>query len=250
MEAGQSWASWQRRSGRTARLWLGLLLGMMAGCASGKPHLDQALLADGGATTRNEGVAELYTVRCPDVLEVHLDHRPDLDGWLPVDLDGQIDLGPLGRLRAEGLTVPEIAHALAERAATAPDALRVRVAEYNSQRIYLYGEGNGEQRTVPYLGPETVLDLLQRVGGVTPGAAPGNVHVIRPHVVEGRQPEMYAVDLKAIVLRHDPRTNLRLQPFDQVYVGETRKSSLQKCVPPWLRPLYEAICGLYRPTGP
>jgi protein involved in polysaccharide export with SLBB domain len=206
-------------------------------------------MANRGSEVRNQGVAELYVVRCPDVLEVYVAGRNEAGGGRAVGLDGQVDLGPLGRLRVEGLTVPEVAYAVAGRAGTTPDQVRVRVAEYNSQRIYLHGEGNGVQRTVPYLGPETVLDLLQRVGGVTPGAAPGNVHVIRPHVAEGRQPEIYAVDLNAVVRKHDARTNLRLQPFDQVYVGETRKSSLQKCVPPWLRPLYEAACGLYRPAA-
>ena len=50
-------------------------------------------------------------------------------------------------------------------------------------------------------------------------------------------------------LRHDAQTNLRLQPFDQVFVGETEESCRGKCMPPWLRPLYESACGLRRPGG-
>ncbi len=37
------------------------------------------------------------------------------------------------------------------------------------------------------------------------------------------------------------------QPFDQVYVGEARKAALERCLPPFLRPIYETACGLRRP---
>ena len=45
-----------------------------------------------------------------------------------------------------------------------------------------------------------MLDLLQRVGGIAPGAAPQDVYVVRSHLGEGR-PEVFHVDLDAIVLR-------------------------------------------------
>jgi len=240
MEPGQNWSSWWRRCP-----WL--LLGLLAGCAASKPQVDKALMADRGTPSRNEGVAEQYTVRSPDVLELPVAHRPELCGRHAVSLDGRIDLGNLGRLRVEGLTVSEITRLVSEVAAVPPNGVQVRVVEYNSQQVYLCGEGNGLQRAVAYQGPETVLDLLQRVGGITPGAAPRDVSVVRSHVAEGRTPEVLHVDLQSIVLKKDQRTNLRLQPFDQIYIGETRRSSLEKCVPPCLRPLYKAICGLSRP---
>ena len=249
MEAGRSWSPSVRSGPPAVRCCLGLLLGLLAGCAAGKPHVDEALKADPRTPARNEGVAERYRVRCPDVLELRAEGRADLDGLQPVALDGRIDLGALGRPRVEGLTVPEVGRLLAGQAGLAEGRVQVRVAEYNSQRIYLIGEGNGLQRAVAYRGPETVLDLLRRAGGVTAGAAPRDVSVLRSQVAEGRAPEVFRVDLEAVVFRNDPRTNLRLEPFDQVFVGETRKSALEKCVPPWLKPLYKALTGLYRPGG-
>jgi hypothetical protein len=65
-------------------------------------------------------------------------------------------------------------------------------------------------------------------------------------VAEGQPPQVFRVDLRAIILDHDERTNVRVQPFDQVYVGETRKACFGKCVPPWLRPAYDAACGMRR----
>ena len=43
-------------------------------------------------------------------------------------------------------------------------------------------------------------------------------------------------DLKAILLRYDDKTNVRLLPFDQIYVGESRQARVDKWFPPWLRP--------------
>ncbi len=198
-------------------------------------------MADQFSSQRQEGVAERYLVRCPDVLDLEVAGRPELTGRRPVGLDGRIDLGSYGRPRVEGKALPQIVLLLAEETGRRPEDLRVRVADYQSQHIYLFGQVIGWQRAVPYQGQETVLAVLQRVGGITPGAAPDDVYVVRPHIQAGKRPEVFHVDLAAIVVKHDPRTNIRLQPDDQIYVGETRQARIEKCIPPWLRPVYQAL---------
>jgi protein involved in polysaccharide export with SLBB domain len=228
---------------------LGVVLCLLAGCAHNRSQLDQAVKSDRGGPTRNEGVAGQYAVRCPDVLDVRVEGRPDLGGRAAVGPDGRLDMDGLGRPRVEGQTTAEVAGTVASAVGVPPESVRVRIAEYNSQQIYLFGEVIGLHRAVPYQGPETVLDLLQRVGGITPEAAPGDVHVIRAHVVDGHDPEVFHIDLRAIAVKKDQSTNLRLQPFDQVYVGQTRRAVLDHCMPPWLRPMYEALVGLRRKPG-
>jgi polysaccharide export outer membrane protein len=122
--------------------------------------------------------------------------------------------------------------------------VRVRVIEYNSQQIFLIGQVAGSQRVVPYEGSQTVVDLLHRIGGLTAGAAPEDVYVVRSRLAEGKRPEVFRVDLRAILLNNDPSTNITLQPLDQIFVGESRQCSFEKCIPPWLRPLYETFCGM------
>jgi protein involved in polysaccharide export with SLBB domain len=229
------------------QLWLSLLPWLLAGCAAFGPPIDKALLADKGLAVRSSAAAEAYLVHCPDVLEILIDTRPELSGLREIGPDGQIDLGRMGRVRVEGQTAAEVARRLAEVTGVPPAWVRVRVAEYDSQQIFLIGQVVGLQRAVPYQGPELVLDLLHRVGGITPGAAPDEVYVVRSRIAEGQPPQVFRVDMRAILLRHDPRTNLPLQPLDQVYVGETRRFSRERCIPPWLRPLYEALCGMRRP---
>jgi hypothetical protein len=98
---------------------------------------------------------------------------------------------------------------------------------------------------VAYQGPETVLDLLQRVGGLGSGAA-GDVQIVRAHVADGGAPEVFQVDLEAILRKKDQETNVRLEPFDQVYIGQSHRCLLSSCLPPWMRPLFEGACGMRR----
>jgi protein involved in polysaccharide export with SLBB domain len=229
------------------RGWLlGPLLALALGCAGSRPSLEQALHADRTPTAHQSDVLPRYRVHCPDVLELQVAGAADWSGRQPVAADGRISLGDGSRLRVDGQTPPEIAAAVAAQAGTSAGEVRVRVAEFNSQQVYLFGEVTGQQRPLPYRGPESVLDLLRRAGGITPGAAPADVQVVRAHVAEGKTPEIFRVDLPAILLRHDQHTNVLLEPFDQVYVGQTRRSTFCPCFPPWLRPTYETLCGMRR----
>jgi polysaccharide export outer membrane protein len=216
----------------------------LTGCALTQPHLDQAVQNDQGAADRNQGVAESYVVCFPDLLELKIASWPELSGLKAVDPDGRIDLGLVGRLRIEGRTVPETARCVAEALRIPPTAVSIRVADYRSQYIYLFGQGIGLQRAVAYKGPETVLDLLHRTGAIVPGAAPNEVYVVRHGAAPESWPQVLHIDLEAILRNKDQHTNVRLQAFDQVHIGETRQSRIAKCIPPCLRPAYEAVWGL------
>src|SRR5262249_15709504 len=135
-------------------------------------------------------------------------------------------------------TVAEAARNIADCLQTQPSCVHVSVAQFRSQQIYLFGEVNGLQQAVAYHGPETVLDLLQRVGGITDGAAPRDVQVVRSHVADGRSPEVFKVDLAAIVLGKEQKTNITLEPYDKIYIGQTGRCKLGKCLPPWMRLLF------------
>src|SRR5262245_20168280 len=215
---------------------------LLSGCLAGRPGVNAAL--DRRGPTGPESPAEAYAIGCPDLLEVVVPGRPDCGGWREVGPDGRIDLGPLGKVRVQGETADAVAAKLAERAGRVREDVGVRVADYRSQHLYLFGEVDGPQRIVAYQGPETVVELLQRTGGLAPGAALSAIHVVRGHVADGAAPEVFQIDLRAIILDKDPRTNLRLRPLDQVYVGELMRSSVGKAVPPLLKPFFRALWWL------
>jgi protein involved in polysaccharide export with SLBB domain len=200
---------------------------MVAGCVAPR----ECYCRDGGPTSAEAAAA--YTVACPDVIE--LTAGPDLAGRLPVDSDGTIQLGTDGRLRVEGLTTGQVAHQLAAVLGVPGQLIQAHVVEYASRQLFLCGPVAGHERAVPYEGPETVVDFLRRAGGLTRDARPREVHVVRANVAAGRRPEVFDVDLRAILSRSDQRTNILLQPYDQVYVGETARSNWAKYLPPWMQ---------------
>jgi polysaccharide export outer membrane protein len=236
--------------GKAGKLWrivAGAWLILSSGCLSPRPHVDEALLRRTGSRSNPEEVAQQYRVGCPDVLDLTIDGSEDWYGLqLPIGVDGRINLGPLGRPRVEGLTTEEIAASLAGGARLPLYQVHVRVADYRSQKVYIFGQVKGRERAVPFHGQETVLELLQRVGGITAGAEPTDVFVVRAKVADGGRPELFPVNLRDIVMKNNNKTNLALEPGDQIYIGETRRSSLTKCVPPMFRPFYETLWGLYR----
>ena len=212
MKPGKRRSFWQAFR---AKRWLLALIACawLAGCRSPREHVDTNLMQNTGPTTRSAGVAESYVLLCPDVLDIQLANHPELSGPHPIGVDGRIDLAPLSHPRVEGETTAQVAQQLAQLAALPFDQVTVRVSEYRAQCIYLFGEVNGLQRAVPYQGQETVLDLLKRTGGITKGAAPDEVYVVRTHVGDNKRPEVFHVNLPAIVMKHDERTNLRLLPL-------------------------------------
>ena len=216
---------------------------LTSGCASAQKRalIEKNLMSDREVTTRNRGVLEHYQVGCPDLLHIEVSGREELNTTQPVRADGRIDLGDYGKPRVEGRTPVQIAELIAQEIGTRPGDIRVQVADYRSQQVFLFGQVVGWQRSVPYRGQETVLDLLQRVGGITPGAEPGEVYVVRSNIGDTGRPEVFQVDLNAIVVGRDQKTNLRLLPNDQIYVGETRQARVERIIPLWFRPLYRSI---------
>jgi protein involved in polysaccharide export with SLBB domain len=237
-----------RPRGSRSRCWAGWLtpvLAMLSGCLSNRGQVEQALLAYRPPPAHLHQVALKYRARCPDLLQVEISGLPRYSGPQRIGPDGRIDLGDAGRPHVDGETIPQITHTIAEAVGVPPEQVHVTVAEYNSQCLYLFGQVAGSQRVVPYQGPETVLDLLHRVGGLQQDAAIGDITVVRPHVAEGKTPEVFHVDLAAIVLRHDPETNILLQPFDQIHIGQSQRSSLCDCLPPWLRSVFRVPIALF-----
>jgi protein involved in polysaccharide export with SLBB domain len=246
MNAGEARSSWRPlRRPFPGLLVLGLCAAL-AGCTTDRAGVKQSLRSD---PSRPITAADNYVVGYPDVLEVRIPNRPELSGRYPVTLTGRLPMDDYGDLRVTGRTLPEVARLLAEETGQKPNDVDVRVVEFKSQQLFLFGQVVGWQRSVPYVGQETVLDLLRRAGGIAPGAEPNDVYVVRAHIADSQRPEVFHVDLKAILLKRDDKTNIHLMPFDQIYVGEARQMQVDRLFPPWLRPVYEAIWGIRMPRG-
>jgi polysaccharide biosynthesis/export protein len=185
-----------------------------------------------------------YRVGCPDVLEVAFTDFPGWDALASVDLDGRLPLQSPGCPLAEGRSLNEIRDELARLAGVSPERVAVRLAAPRSSRIFVHGPIRGRTRIVPYQGPEPVIDFLTRVGGLPPGSKLNQVYVIRPNVAAGAQPEVFRVNVPAVLIDGNPATNVALQPSDEVYIGETSRSVFARVLPDWLGPAYRRLSGL------
>src|SRR5262249_19596503 len=189
--------------------------------------------------------AKLYTLMCPDVVEVRLANWPaESIQTAAVNSESNIDLGRLGKMRVEGMTISDAQQAIAARAGVSSNYVDVRVAGYNSRNVLLFGEVIGGARTVSYQGPETVVDVLRRSEALTADAAWNEIHLLRSHLASGSPPEVLRIDLNAILKRGDESTNIRVQPLDEIYIGEKPSAYFRRSVPGFFRPMYDAVVDL------
>ncbi len=185
-----------------------------------------------------------YRLGCPDVLEVSFIDHPEWNVLASVDLDGRLPLEHPGNPRVEGRTLEEVRTDLAALAGVSPERVSVRLAAARSSRVYLHGPIRGRTRIVPYQGPEPVIEFLKRVGGLPPGSKLSEVYVIRPNISVGQRPEVFPVDVPAVLTANDNRTNVAIMPSDEIYVGETSRSVFARILPDWLGRIYRQISGL------
>ena len=211
------------------------------GCASQQTHVARKP-STAFLNPSNAAVAE-YRVGCPDVLQVSVPNHPHLSGEFHIRPDGRIDFGKHGEMRVEGRTTEEIAQRLAIYSGNYPQFVTVAVAEYGSQRILVFGEVVGWQRSVAYRGPERVADVVRRAGGLSDGASPEKIYVVRTHIADGGRPEIFHIDWQAITEKNEHKSNIVIQPFDQIYVGESHRSRIGKSLPRYLASLVRIFTG-------
>jgi protein involved in polysaccharide export with SLBB domain len=196
------------------------------------------------AAAESPAPSTAYQVGCPDVLLVNFADNPEWDALAVVDVDGRLPLEQPGKPQADGRTLEDIRRDLAALAGCSPDRVSVSLAAARSGRTVVYGPVRGRARVVPYQGPEPVIDFLKRIGGLPPGSKLNQVYVIRPNVAASSRPQVYRVNVAAVLVDGDSRTNVPVQPDDQVYIGETKQSSLSRLMPDWLGTAYRRVTGL------
>ena len=177
----------RRRVTTVARCALGLVLALTAAsCAGGPTPGSQAVAVVNPTQTSTEPRPSLdtdvYRLGAGDKVKVTVFGHPDESGEFVVDNEGKLPYSPIGRLKAQGLTVNEVQ----EELRTELDRLlivnpRVSAEVVNYRPFYIYGE---VQRggSYPYVSGLTVRRAIAIAGGFTRRARQDPVVVLR----EGR----------------------------------------------------------------
>lgn len=188
---------------------------------------------------------DAYIVEPTDVLIVSVPKaKPDapIQGERLVRPDGTISLGTYGDVQVSGLSVLDIKNKIAThlrkhlsdealgirdgRVETAT-LLEVRVAAVNSKFYYIQGEVESPGR-YPLTENETVLDAIQKAGGLKLSANLSAIKLVR---VNPRGPDftpILLIDIKAMMNAGDTSTHQELKPGDRVIVPGPSKLKLVK----------------------
>ena len=159
-----------------------------------------------------------YHIQVGDVLAIRLLLNPELNEDVTVRPDGHISTTAVADIAAYGRTPAELATAL--RAQYAHDLqdprITVVVKSFAPTRVYVGGEVNapGEFITV---GPTlTLSQAIARAGGTKLSGDDNAVFVIRRDA--GDKPKFLSVRWRAVRQGADPNADVRLAPYDVVYV--------------------------------
>jgi len=159
-----------------------------------------------------------YRIQVGDVLEVRLLLNPELNEEITVRPDGHVSTTAVPDALAYGRTPAELAEEL--RKVYAKDLQKPRVSvevkSFAPTRVYVAGEVTtpGEFITV---GPTlTLSQAIARAGGTKLSSDDTSVFIIRRGPTD--KPEFLSTSWKAVRQGRDPNADVRLAPYDVVYV--------------------------------
>jgi polysaccharide biosynthesis/export protein len=162
-----------------------------------------------------------YHIQVGDVLEVRLLLNPELNEEVTVRPDGHISTTVVPDAVAYGRTVTELSSAL--RQGYEKDLRNPRVSvvvkSFAPTRVYVGGEVNtpGEFITV---GPSLSLSqAIARAGGTKLSSDDGSIFIIRRGADD--KPVLLSTSYKALKHGRDPEADVRLAPYDVVYVPKS-----------------------------
>lgn len=175
--------------------------------------------------------------------------------------DGTVSLGSYGAVNVTGLTLAQIKYAVEGHLSQwiQDPSITVDVFAYNSKSYYVIADGGGFGQQItrfPITGNETVLDAIERIGGLPSVSSRRRIWVARPGPVGSKNIQVLPVDWKAIVMNGATETNFQLFPGDRVYIAADRfiafDNVLQKIISPIERILGVTLLGAstVRSLGP
>lgn len=193
--------------------------GLLAGCLSAPP-------VDGLSQAPKDVMPELleapslppYHLQVGDVMDIKLLENPELNDQVTVRPDGFISTTVAQDVKAYGRTAAELQQDLEAhyRKHLRSPQVSVIVRSFAPNRVYVTGEvaAPGEFITI---GPNlTLLQAIARAGGAKPSARVDQVIILRRGA--GEKPLAYSTNYRAAVSGADPSSDVRLAPYDVVYV--------------------------------
>lgn len=180
-----------------------------------------------GLSLSSPAFAQEYRIGPGDLLAVTVWGHSDLSGEFPVDTDGYLPFPLVGRVKADGLTVGELAARLRDllgRDYLVDPQVMVSVNEFRSKKVRVVGEA--ERPGVYYLtGQSTLLEILSQAGGFSKEASK-QVILYRQRRGSAAGPSrgrmILHLDLERLQAG-DSTENVRLEDGDTIHIPRGQK---------------------------
>ncbi len=187
-----------------------------------------------------------YVVDPPDSIYIEFGNEPGLNVTERLRQDGVVMLPHVGEVKLAGMTTKQIQQKLEDIYAEyyKEPQFTVKVAEYRSKHLYVYGEVRSEG-TQAYTGYQTLSDVIGAAGGLTQRAWARKTKVVRG---DPEHPDVFRADLRALIRGGDTTQDVSLAENDVVYVPPTPLAWIGYRINEVLFPFRSAFSavGMYR----
>jgi polysaccharide biosynthesis/export protein len=167
-------------------------------------------------------VSTEYTLGSGDVVDISVLGEPQVSGSAIVSPDGSITLQLVGKIQAQGLTLPQltakITDSLKKYIRNPQVSIAIRSTSAGHQLVYLLGRV-GRPGAYEIQTGWTVASLIAVAGGPAPGAALPKAFILRKDT-------RISVDLQHLIIDGDATANISLEPGDVMIVPEDQEKVL------------------------
>ncbi|HEB50697.1 MAG TPA: sugar transporter [Desulfobulbus sp.] len=221
---------------------------LLAGCGSSVPVGTPQPMSAPGRLDRPDGsmaaALPLYVIHTGDQLAVKFYYNPELDEEVTVRPDGRITLPLAHEIMAAGLTTTELVDVLTARYAPhiRNPEITVIVKSFEAQKVFVDGQV-ATPGMVRLTGPMTILQSIASAGGLKDSARDTEILVIRRNAL--KKPFVIRVNLARAMSGLDMSQDIRLQPYDIVYVPKSFIANVNTWVDLYLRRNVPINIGMY-----
>lgn len=217
----------------TARSVAVLPMLLLVACAAGKSTAP-ATSASMRQLESPPPALEAYRIQVGDDLTIKFYRNPELNEDVTVRPDGMISLQLIDDVRTAGLTPAELDRELSDRYAKelAVPAVSVIVKNANASRVFVGGEVE-HQGAMKLTGELTLFQAIQEAGGFAKTANRKQVVLIRRG--SDGQAQGRVIDVRPVQEGTRPEEDVRLQPFDVVFVPRSKVANVNVFVEQYIR---------------
>lgn len=185
-----------------------------------------------------------YRIQIGDQLDLKFILNPELNESVVVRPDGMISTSVVQDVMAYGVTPAELKSSLvgSYKSQLSKPELRVVVKNFAPTKVYVLGEVNSPGEMVS-VGPNlSLMQALAKAGGMKDTAETGQIIILRRGA--GEKPILYGANFDDIALGKKAMADVRLAPYDVVFVSRSPIAEANKVYDQYFRKFVTPTIGV------